>query len=109
MNLIRKFVLPVLLCAVAALAPAQTPVSGTFTVGSAAVASGSVTFALQNCGTTPTAGSATYSATLNSSGVIGLGCTKSKRNRSGATSEPRWAMWSPSTCRSASCSRCVAE
>src|SRR3984893_7325852 len=46
---------------------------------------------------------------LNSSGVIGFGCTKSKRNRSGATSEPRCAIWSPSTCRSASCRRCVAE
>ena len=34
---------------------------------------------------------------LNSSGVIGLVCAKSKRNRSGDTSEPRWAIWSPST------------
>ena len=25
------------------------------------------------------------------------------------TSEPRWAMWSPSTWRNASCSTCVAE
>ena len=31
--------------------------------------------------------------------VIGFGCTKSKRSRSGATSEPRCAMWSPSTWR----------
>ena len=69
MNLIRKFVLPALLCIAAAL-NAQTPISGTFTVGATQVANGSVTFALLNCGTTPTAGSATYSATLNSSGVI---------------------------------------
>ena len=41
--------------------------------------------------------------------VIGLGCEKSKRSRSGATSEPFCATWSPSTWRSASCSRCVAE
>ena len=45
----------------------------------------------------------------SSSAVIGFGCTKSKRSRSGATSEPRCAIWSPSTCRNASCSRCVAE
>ena len=70
MNLIRKFVLPALLCAVAAFAPAQTPISGTFTVGATPVANGSVSLVLQNCGTTPTAGSASYSATLNSSGVI---------------------------------------
>ena len=41
--------------------------------------------------------------------VIGLGWEKSKRSRSGATSEPFCATWSPSTWRSASCSRCVAE
>ena len=40
---------------------------------------------------------------------IGLGWEKSKRSRSGATSEPFCATWSPSTWRSASCSRCVAE
>ena len=44
-----------------------------------------------------------------SSCVIGFGCEKSKRSRSGATSEPFCATWSPSTWRSASCRRCVAE
>jgi hypothetical protein len=34
---------------------------------------------------------------------------KSKRSRSGATSEPFWVTWVPSTLRSAACSRCVAE
>ena len=42
-------------------------------------------------------------------GGYGLGWAKSKRSRSGATSEPFCATWSPSTSRSASCSRCVAE
>ena len=44
-----------------------------------------------------------------SSALIGLGWEKSNRSRSGATSEPFWATWSPSTWRSASCSRWVAE
>ena len=36
-------------------------------------------------------------------------CAKSKRSRSGATSEPFCATWSPSVRRSASCRRWVAE
>ena len=44
-----------------------------------------------------------------SSGVIGLVCEKSKRSRSGATSEPFCATCVPSTWRSASCRRWVAE
>jgi hypothetical protein len=42
-------------------------------------------------------------------GLIGLGCEKSNRSRSGATSEPFCATWVPSTSRSASWIRCVAE
>ena len=41
--------------------------------------------------------------------VIGFGWAMSKRSRSGATSEPFCATWSPRTWRSASCSRWVAE
>jgi hypothetical protein len=40
---------------------------------------------------------------------MGLKCEKSKRRRSGATSEPFCVTCSPSTLRSAACSRCVAE
>ena len=40
--------------------------------------------------------------------VTALKCTKSKRSRSGATSEPACLTCGPSTCRSAACSRCVA-
>ena len=43
------------------------------------------------------------------SGVTAAKCEKSKRSRSGATSEPFCVTWSPSTLRSAACSRCVAE
>ncbi|MFO1125029.1 MAG: hypothetical protein U1E25_06945 [Methylocystis sp.] len=39
----------------------------------------------------------------------GFGWVKSKRSRSGATSDPFCATWSPSTWRSASCRICVAE
>ena len=49
------------------------------------------------------------STAATSSALIGLVCEKSKRSRSGATSEPFCATWVPSTWRSASCSRCVAE
>ena len=49
------------------------------------------------------------STAATSSALIGLGCEKSKRRRSGATSEPFCATCVPSTWRSASCSRCVAE
>jgi hypothetical protein len=59
-----------LILLVAAIAGAQTPVSGTFTQSSVPVANGIVAFSLQNCGQNPTAGSATYSFTLNSSGVL---------------------------------------
>ena len=45
----------------------------------------------------------------SSSGVIGWKCEKSKRRRSGATSEPFCCTCAPSTLRSAACSRCVAE
>ena len=38
-----------------------------------------------------------------------LGWVKSKRSRSGATSEPFWVTWSPRRRRSASCSRWVAR
>jgi hypothetical protein len=58
------------------------------------------------CSTTSLAMSSTCSI---SCAVIGLGWEKSNRSRSGATSEPFWATWSPRTCRSASCSRWVAE
>ena len=44
-----------------------------------------------------------------SSSVSGAPCEKSKRRRSGATSEPFWVTCAPSTWRSAQCSRCVAE
>ena len=44
-----------------------------------------------------------------SSGVSAFGWLKSKRRRSGATSEPFCVTWVPSRRRSASCSRCVAE
>ena len=44
-----------------------------------------------------------------SSGVSGAKCEKSKRRRSGATSEPFCVTCAPSTVRSAQCSRCVAE
>ena len=52
--------------------------------------------------------SSTFSLAMSSirsisSSLIGLGCEKSKRSRSGATSEPFCATWSPSTWRSASC------
>ena len=43
------------------------------------------------------------------SGVIASKCEKSKRRRSASTSEPFCATCSPSTWRSAACSRCVAE
>ena len=43
------------------------------------------------------------------SAVSGAQWEKSKRSRSGATSEPFWATCSPRTCRSAQWSRCVAE
>ena len=49
------------------------------------------------------------STALISSALIGLVCEKSKRRRSGETSEPFCATWVPSTWRSASCRRCVAE
>src|SRR6185312_16182152 len=49
------------------------------------------------------------STRANSPWLTGLGCEKSKRRRSGATSEPFWVTWVPSTSRSAACSRCVAE
>ena len=49
------------------------------------------------------------STRASSSAEIGLGWAKSKRSRSGETSEPRCAMWSPSTWRSASCRMWVAE
>ena len=44
-----------------------------------------------------------------SSSLIGLGCEKSKRSRSGATSEPFCATCVPSRSRKAACSRWVAE
>ena len=44
-----------------------------------------------------------------SSSVSGAQCEKSKRSRSGATSEPFCVTCVPSTWRSAQCSRCVAE
>ena len=44
-----------------------------------------------------------------SSSVSGAVCEKSKRRRSGATSEPFWVTWVPRTWRSAQCRRCVAE
>src|SRR5215217_3832346 len=44
-----------------------------------------------------------------SSSPTGFGWLKSKRRRSGATSEPFWATWSPRTWRKASCRRWVAE
>ena len=68
MNILRKSALAAFLLVSAAFA--QTPITGTFTVGSAPVANGTVAFSLKNCGAAPTAGSASYSATLNSSGVI---------------------------------------
>ena len=40
--------------------------------------------------------------------VTALKCAKSKRRRSGATSEPACLTCVPSTWRSAACSRCVA-
>ena len=49
------------------------------------------------------------STALISSADIGFVCEKSKRRRSGETSEPFCATCVPSTCRSASCRRCVAE
>ena len=50
------------------------------------------------------------SSTFSSSArVIGFGWAKSKRSRSGETSEPFCATWSPSTMRSASCRMWVAE
>ena len=49
------------------------------------------------------------STAATSSALIGLVCEKSKRSRSGATSEPFCATCVPSTWRNASCSRCVAE
>ena len=49
------------------------------------------------------------STAVISSALTGFGCEKSKRSRSGATSEPFCATCVPSVCRSASCSRCVAE
>src|SRR5574337_697774 len=44
-----------------------------------------------------------------SSGLIAFGWAKSKRSRSGATSEPFCATWSPRTSRRASCRMWVAE
>ena len=44
-----------------------------------------------------------------SSWVIGFWCEKSNLSRPGSTSEPFCATWDPSTWRSASCNRCVAE
>ena len=52
---------------------------------------------------------AVSSTRRSSSGVSGRGCEKSKRSLSGATSEPFCATCSPSTRRSASCARWVAE
>ena len=57
--------------------------------------------------------SKTFSFTIRStrsrsSGVSGCGCVKSKRSLSGRTAEPACLTWSPSTSRSAACSRCVA-
>ncbi|MNT42021.1 hypothetical protein D3C72_1784190 [compost metagenome] len=45
----------------------------------------------------------------SSSALIGWKCEKSKRRRSGATSEPFCCTWVPSTSRRAACSRWVAE
>ena len=50
-----------------------------------------------------------FSMRSSSSGVTRLGMAKSKRSRSGATSEPFCATCGPSTRFSAACSRCVAE
>src|SRR5262245_27134811 len=44
-----------------------------------------------------------------SSADTGASWVKSKRSRSGATSEPFWSACGPSTARSAACSRCVPE
>ena len=49
------------------------------------------------------------STSASSSAVMGLAWETSKRRRSPSTSEPFWAMCGPSTWRSASCSRWVAE
>ena len=42
------------------------------------------------------------SISASSASLTGFGCEKSKRSRSGATSEPFWATWLPSTWRKAS-------
>ena len=57
--------------------------------------------------------SKTFSLTIRStrarsSGVSCCSCVKSKRSLSGRTAEPACFTWSPSTSRSAWCSRCVA-
>ena len=49
------------------------------------------------------------STVSSSAGVTGWVCEKSKRSRSGATSEPRCTTCLPSAWRSAACSKCVAE
>ena len=53
-------------------------------------------------------GSRCASISASASAFTGPWCVKSKRRRSGATSEPAWCTCSPSTSRSAACSRCVA-
>ena len=59
-----------------------------------------------SCSTTALAMSSTAAI---SSSDIGFGCEKSKRSRSGATSEPFCATCVPSVSRSAAWRRCVAE
>ncbi len=59
-----------------------------------------------SCSTTAFAMSSTAAISASD---IGFGCEKSKRSRSGATSEPFCATWVPSFVRSAAWRRCVAE
>lgn len=73
LNRISRLAAVLTLMVVAGLAGAQTTVAGTFTSNGSPVANGHVNFSLQNCGVLPSAGSSSYSFSLNSSGVIQTG------------------------------------